>query len=181
VAFTLFKRRRADATIQALYGAIVAQARHPAFYADYGVPDTVDGRFEMIVLHLALTVRRLRDEPDAIKAQAQGAFDAFCTDMDHNLREMGFSDVGVPRQMRSFGEAFYGRAAAYDRALDGEGAAELTDTLARNVFAGGAAVGAARLGVYVRAAVKGLADQCSQALTQGKLSFPDPQTIIAPG
>lgn len=180
MAFTLFRRRRADPTIQALYGAIVAQARHPAFYARYGVPDTVEGRFDMIVLHLALLVRRLRAEAEPLKARAQGAFDAFCADMDHNLREMGLSDVGVPRQMKSFGEAFYGRAAAYDRALDQDDAAALAATLARNVFAAAAADGAARLAAYVREADRRLGAAPAAALAQSDLPFPDPETVIAP-
>src|ERR1043165_607987 len=130
--------RRPGRTIAAPYGAIVAQAREPRFYAAYGVPDTVLGRFDLLVLHLALLLRRLR-EGDATRALAQGVFDAFCRDMDHNLREMGISDQGVPHQMRRVGEAFYGRARAYDAAL-AEGADDaLVQALARNVYAGGGA------------------------------------------
>jgi len=101
-------RRSPKNTIAALYGTIVAQARCPVFYEGLGVADTVLGRFDMVVLHLVLLLRRLR------KAQAtelvQGLFDAFCRDIDDNLREMGISDQGVPRQMRKVGAAFYGRA-----------------------------------------------------------------------
>ena len=86
-------------TIAALYGAIVAQARDPRFYESYEVPDTVLGRFDLIVLHLALVLRRLREGDAAMSGLAQGVFDAFCRDMDHNLREMGVSDQGVPLQM----------------------------------------------------------------------------------
>ena len=81
------------------------------------MPDTVLGRFDMIVLHLVLLLRRLRAGEAAHRALAQGVFDAFCRDMDDNLREMGISDQGVPRQMRKVGEAFYGRAQAYEAAL----------------------------------------------------------------
>ena len=109
--------RRPNPTIAALYGAIVAQARDPRFYEAYGVPDTVLGRFDLIVLHLALVLRRLREGDASARTLAQGLFDAFCRDMDHNLREMGVGDQGVPRQMRRVGEAFYGRAQAYDAAL----------------------------------------------------------------
>src|ERR1051325_6534511 len=109
--------RRPAPTIAALYGAIVTQARDPRFYEAYGVPDTVLGRFDLIVLHLVLVLRQLRKGDASIATLAQGVFDAFCRDMDHNLREMGISDQGVPRQMRRVGEAFYGRAQAYDAAL----------------------------------------------------------------
>src|SRR5882724_9487190 len=90
----LFRKPNAP-TIDALYGAIVAQARLPVFYAGFGVPDTIEGRFDMVVLHLVLVLRRLRQGPRSA-ALAQGLFDAFCRDMDHNLRELGVGDLSVP-------------------------------------------------------------------------------------
>src|SRR6185295_12932633 len=123
-------------TIAVLYGAIVAQARDARFYGPYQVPDTVLGRFDLIVLHLSLLLRRLRAGDAAMRALAKGVFDEFCRDMDHNLREMGISDQGVPRQMRRVGEAFYGRAQAYDAALVPPGSDALAQALARNVYAG---------------------------------------------
>src|SRR6185369_831448 len=120
--------RTPSPTIAILYGAIVAQARDPRFYEAYGVPDTVLGRFDLIVLHLALVLRQLRKGNASIATLAQGVFDAFCRDMDHNLREMGISDQGVPRQMRRVGEAFYGRAQAYDAALANPGNDRLAET-----------------------------------------------------
>ena len=110
-------------TIEAIYGMIVTQAREPLFYRDLGVPDTVDGRFDLLVLHLWMVLRRLRAvEGGAVICQA--LFDRFCEDMDANLREMGVGDLTVPKRMQAFGEAFYGRTAAYDLALaDGRGGA----------------------------------------------------------
>src|ERR1043165_1672290 len=84
----LFRRSRQAAIIDRLYGAIVAQARCPAFYLDSGVPDTPDGRFDMIVLHVFLFYRRVRADAPALRALGQGVFDAFCRDMDHYFREM---------------------------------------------------------------------------------------------
>src|SRR5438034_11506425 len=94
----LFRRNPFQRSIPALYGAIVAQARLPSFYAGYGVPDTLLGRFDMVILHLALVLRRLR-EAGAPEPFGQGVFDAFCRDMDHNLREMGVGDLAVPKEM----------------------------------------------------------------------------------
>ena len=88
---------------------IVAQARLPVFYRDYAVADTVNGRFDLIVLHLALVLDRLTVGRRAAKPRA-GLFDLFCRDMDDNLREMGISDLKVPKEMRRMGEAFYGRS-----------------------------------------------------------------------
>src|SRR5436305_2987337 len=148
--------RTPSRTIAALYGAIVAQARDPRFYQAYGVPDTVLGRFDLIVLHLSLVLRRLREGDHAARTVAQGVFDEFCRDMDHNLREMGISDPGVPRQMRKVGEAFYGRAKAYDAALAAGGEGALAQALIRNVYAGasGRDMAAAELATYVRQVVE---------------------------
>ena len=115
--FHLFRRTPQSDSIASLYGMIVAQARAPAFYQDYGVPDTVDGRFEMVVLHTVLVLRRLDAEPGPVRRLGQAVFDLFCRDMDASLREMGVGDLKVPREMRRIGEAFYGRKAAYEAAL----------------------------------------------------------------
>src|SRR5215475_12314358 len=149
----LFRRTPRNDTIASLYGTIVAQARAPAFYQIYGVPDTANGRLEMIILHSVLLLRRLGAElqPGAGPALGQAIFDLFCRDMDANLREMGVGDQTVPRAMRQIGEAFYGRQAAYESAesaLTADDAA-LVDALARNVFAPQRALGAPRLAVYV--------------------------------
>src|SRR5947199_2397607 len=138
-------------TLAALYGAIVAQARDPRFYEAYGVADTVLGRFDLIVLHLALVLRRLRGGDQSLRKLAQGVFDDFCRDMDHNLREMGISDPGVPHQMQKVGEAFYGRAQAYDAALDENGEDAPAQALIRNVYAGASErqVAALLLAAYV--------------------------------
>lgn len=168
----LFRRRGIDPTIETLYGVIVAQARMPAFYADYGVPDTLEGRFDMIILHLALVIRRLRGEGERGRVASQAVFDAFCRDMDHNLREMGISDVGVPRRMRRFGEAFYGRAAAYDQGLDSEDGQELVNAVSRNVFGADAASGAQRLAQYIREAEQALARTAADDVIRGAPEFP---------
>src|ERR1035437_414427 len=98
--FPLFRREpRGPDTISTLYGMIVAQARLPCFYRDYAVADTVNGRFDLIVLHLALVLDRLAQDP-VLQPLGQGIFDRFCQDMDHNLREMGIGDLKVPQQMR---------------------------------------------------------------------------------
>ena len=138
-------RHPSKSTIAALYGAIVAQARLPVFYQGLGVPDTVLGRFDMIVLHLVLLLRRLREGQASHRELAQAVFDAFCRDMDDNLREMGISDQGVPREMHKVGEAFYGRAQAYEAALGAPGDAGLAAALARNVYCAAEPLAAASL------------------------------------
>jgi cytochrome b pre-mRNA-processing protein 3 len=179
--FQLFRRTPRDDTITSLYGTIVAQARAPAFYQIYGVPDTVNGRFEMVVLHAVLLLQRLNTEREPVRALGQAIFDRFCEDMDANLREMGVGDLAVPRTMWQFGEAFYGRRQAYEAALAANGEMALVQALARNAFGAGAepAAGPVRLASYVRKAVGHLAALDSAALSRGELSFPDPAGVVA--
>jgi len=180
--FQLFRRTPRGDTIASLYGTIVAQARAALFYQRYGVPDTVNGRFEMIVLHAVLLLRRLKAEPELAQRLGQGIFDWFCQDMDANLREMGVGDLAVPRAMRQFGEAFYGRQQAYEAALANDSDAQLTAALARNAYGAEPGDAARRLAAYVREAVRHLAVQDGAALSRGELSFPDPAGVaIAAG
>lgn len=180
--FPRFGRKPRDAdTISALYGMIVAPARLPCFYRDYAVADTVNGRFELIVLHLALLIERLTREA-ALRALAQGLFDRFCQDMDHNLREMGVGDLAVPKEMQRMGEAFYGRAQAYRAALGAADAGQaLIAAVTRNIYDGAPAGPAAaeRLAAYIRATVDDLQGQDAAALGAGSVRFPDPAAIPA--
>src|ERR1700722_11434597 len=182
-----FRRNSQAPTIHALYGAIVAQARSVAFYADYRVPDTVEGRFDLIVLHLVLLLNRLgrgaevgRDlgqEPLGQKLLGQELFDAFCRDLDANLREMGVGDLAVPKRMQAFAEAFYGRQAAYLAALDAADERVFEKALALNIFPAGNAAGAIQLARYGRAAVVRLDAQNDGALTRGEVVFPSPEAF----
>jgi len=175
--FPLFRRGARPDTISTLYGMIVAQARSSSFYRDYAVADTVNGRFELIVLHLALVFDRLAQEA-ALQRLAQGIFDRFCQDMDDNLREMGIADLKVPKEMRRIGDAFYGRTRAYRAALAAAGDGPLADSLARNIYGGAAAAAAApRLAAYMRVAVRELAAQDAADLAGGRVRFPDPAAI----
>lgn len=178
--FPLFRRNRRADTISALYGTIVAQARLPCFYQDYAVADTVNGRFDLLVLHLVLVIERLNRDP-ALREPAQGLFDRFCQDMDDNLREIGIADLKVPKEMRRMGEAFYGRAKAYQAALAATGDAALAAALIRNIYGGVAPVPAvtARLAAYVRQALADLDRQQRSAIEAGKISLPNPSISFA--
>ena len=171
-----FPGKSRDRNIAALYGAIVAQARHPCFYAAYGVPNTINGRFDMIVLHLALLLNRIGAEPIPVRAIGQDVFDLFCNDMDDHLREMGVGDLAVPRKMRRIAEAFYGRHAAYRAAIASDDRQTLEGALARNVFSG-RSNGAGRLASYMRSAARGLAAQDAAQIVANRLAWPDPNAI----
>lgn len=159
-------------TIEAIYGMIVAQARLPVFYENYGVPDTVNGRFDMILLHLWMVLRRLRETAGGA-VLSQGLFDRFCSDMDANLREMGVSDLKVPKQMLSFAEAFYGRTGAYDLAFQ-EGSGELAAAIARNVLISTDAAKAEPLTAYAMAVIAELEALEAERLQSAAWAFPVP-------
>jgi cytochrome b pre-mRNA-processing protein 3 len=181
--FHFFRRNPHDRTIASLYGMIVAQARAVPFYSSYGVPDTVSGRFEMVVLHAVLLLHRLESEPASLRRLGQALFERFCQDMDGSLREMGVGDLAVPAKMRKIGEAFYGRQAAYVAALAACNREPLVAALARNVFGAqpGAQLGAIRLATYARAVADELADQDGEALGRAELNLPDPERIMVAG
>src|SRR5580704_9864794 len=159
-------------TIEAIYGMIVTQAREPLFYRDLGVPDTVNGRFDLLLLHLWMVLGRLKSLPGGTEL-AQALFDRFCDDMDANLREMGVGDLTVPKRMRAFGEAFYGRAAAYDVAL-AAGQEPLAQSLCKNILNGEAIDNARRLAVYAEAAIAALAALDDATLRRASWKFPMP-------
>src|SRR6266478_4351050 len=181
--FNHFRKPRnpSRGTIEAIYGMIVTQAREPLFYRDLGVPDTVNGRFDLLVLHLWMVLRRLTSMEGGGAGVSQALFDRFCADLDANLREMGVGDLAVPKRMQAFGEAFYGRAAAYDLAVDlaqTDGAEPLAQALCKNILNGAQIDNARRLAAYAGAAIAALAAQDDAALLAASLRFPLPDSLL---
>lgn len=177
--FSLRKRHdERRGTIERLYGVIVAQARAPVFYADLGVPDTLEGRFDLIVLHLHLVNRRLGRAEARGRELGQELLDFFFEDMDASLREIGIGDLSVPKKMRTLGEAYLGRAAAYDGALAAKDRDQLAAAIARNVYAGASAAGALRLAHYVLSMESALEHAPDAQVVAGAIIFPDPVEAI---
>lgn len=172
----LFARKPHERSGFALYGAAVAAARQPLFFEQLGVPDTLDGRFDLVSLHAGLLVCRIsRDADPRAKALAQAVFDAMFADMDVNLREMGVGDLAVGKRVKRMWEAFHGRATAYDAALRAGDQAGLAEALARNVWRGAAPEGApARLAAIAAAADAALATVPFAELLRGEVRFPEP-------
>ena len=166
-------RTRQDAGIaHSLYGAIVTQARSPAFYRDFGVADAIDGRFDLIVLHAFLLLEKLRACGAPGAALSQEVVDLFFLDMDRSLREMGVGDMGVPRRIKTMAQSFFGRSTAYRQAAAGGARAALADAIGRNLFPDleHAPPAAAALADYVLASLA----QDDGALLGGRVTFPDP-------
>jgi cytochrome b pre-mRNA-processing protein 3 len=166
------RRRKLKSDAAELYRALLRQTRQPGFYSALGVPDSFDGRFDVLVLHAYLLFRRLRQEKAAGPALSQAVFDVMFADMDAVLREQGVGDLSVGKKIRAMAEAFYGRVKAYDEAFDADGPA-LCTALARNVYAGAVAdQAAAPLAAYARAADVALAQADFAAPGGANLNFP---------
>lgn len=156
----------------ALYEAVVAQARQPAFYLRCGLPDSLDGRFEMIALHSFIVLRRLRALGEAADEVAQIFVDTLVLDLDRSLREMGVGDLGVGKRVKRMAAGFHGRITAYDQGL-ASGPEELEAALRRNVFGTTSPEPwqVSAMAAYLRREVEAQPDA---GLLAGKLSFGPP-------
>ena len=178
IARFLGRTRAEEQLARDLYESIVAQARQPIFYRDLAVPDTVDGRFEMIVLHLVLLFHRLQTEGTEGQSTAQRVFDLFVTDMDMSLREMGVGDLGVPKRMKDVGRSFYGRLEAYGKPLADSNRGQMEEALQRNLFPeeSGRAEDISTLTDYTINAAAHLGGTTFADIVAGNLTFP----VVAP-
>ena len=161
-----------DAAID-LYRGIVARAREPSFYAYFEVPDTIDGRFELIALHGFLVLDRL--QADGATELARATVEILFADMDRNLREMGVGDLSVGRKVRAMAEAFYGRAVAYRDAIGDE--TKLAEALRRNLWGTVATVAApsvASVVAYVASARAHLRSLTLESFRRGRVDFGGP-------
>lgn len=152
---SLFRKDRAQSQAETLYAALAGQARAPEFYAVAGAPDTPEGRFDMLALHMFLAIDRLRrDAPDQDRL-IRRIQEIFFESLDSALREMGVGDLSVGRKVRGLAEAFYGRFSAYERTI-GDDSGALEAALARNVIGSEDASAGRALAFYARAARKEL-------------------------
>lgn len=128
-----------------LYHHILQASRTVSLYRDFGVEDSIDGRFDALCLVQSLVMRRLAGRSEALAELSQGLFDAMFADMDLTLREMGVGDMGVGKRVKFMSEAYMGRLTAYDEALKqheaGKGIKKLVDALQRNIYREGAVSG----------------------------------------
>ena len=169
-----FRQRPAFAAGQALYRAAADKARDPAFYRDAHAPDTVEGRFELYMIHVILLALRLRGQGRPAAETSQVMFDAFLRGLDDSMREMGVGDLSVGKKMRRLGEAFYGRAKRYDEWIGdpAELQAMVRRTLYADVEGAPADAGAAAVAAYARRAHDHLAAQPLDRLLAGEATFP---------
>jgi len=166
----LFRRREASPPPHALYAAIVAEARRPDWYRDGAVPDTLDGRFDMVAAVMALVLLRLDREGEAGREPAARLAELFVTDMDGQLRERGIGDIVVGKHIGRMMSALGGRLGAYRDGLQPGG--DLEGALRRNLYRGAEPPNAAvaHAAARMRALAAGLGDRALGALFAGDLS-----------
>ncbi|MBB4304808.1 cytochrome b pre-mRNA-processing protein 3 [Rhodobium orientis] len=175
---------RKDTRIDGLYAAIMAQARQPSLYTDHEVPDTLNGRFELLLLHVILVLYRLKSEDAATREKGRQLSERFFTDMDGTLREMGVGDLSVPKKIKKMAKAYFGRLGAYDGALDHDAdqPEDLVAVIDRNVFPDAANLGAAAtLAAYVRATERALAATSVEDVLGARIAWPDPAAFADAG
>lgn len=179
---TLFGSASTRDAAERAYRRVVEQARRPGFFADCGVPDTVDGRFELICLHAFLYLHRLKREQQGAAALGQRFFDMMFADFDRSLREMGTGDLSVGREIKRMAEAFYGRIAAYEQGLTGDDLV-LEAALQRNLFGTAPPIQAnpQAIALYLRREAAGLARQGAGELLAGQITFGDPPGPLLTG
>jgi cytochrome b pre-mRNA-processing protein 3 len=172
--FGLFRNKVRESNAERVYSEITAQARQPFLYIDLEVPDTVEGRFDMMVLHVFLVLRRLADAGAPLVADAQAVCDRFFTEMDRALREMGVGDLTVPKRMKSIGELYAGCSAAYAAGLAEHTDEVLIAALSRNVYdlPGEISPFAPGLAAYVRRVEASLQQAAPAAILTGHVPFP---------
>ncbi len=172
-ATVLFFTRNRDGAnrllLERLYEDVVAAVRRPAFYAVLGVPDTFEGRFDLLTLHAGLVLRRLNEAEPPGPAVAQDLVDLVFRHLDEGLREAGVGDLAVPKRMKKLAEAFLGRSASYAAALDA-GDGSLAAALSRNIYAG--ADDGERLAAYVREGARMLRQTSLDDCLRRALPFP---------
>ena len=177
----LFRRNPLQDAAELAYHRVVSQARQPQFFTELGVPDTVDGRFELICLHAFLFLYRLKGEAPPAPELGQRFFDAMFADFDRSLREMGTGDLSVGRQVKHMAQAFYGRIEAYEHGLS-EGGDVLEAALARNLFGTVSAdpSALAAMAGYLRREARRLRERLIAELLGGELGFGEPPVLPAP-
>jgi cytochrome b pre-mRNA-processing protein 3 len=173
---SLFRRNSQRAAAELAYERVVAQARRQIFFTAYHVPDTLDGRFELLCLHAFLYLYRLKAERPQSAELAQIFFDHMFADFDRSLREMGVGDLSVGKQVMRMAEAFYGRIRAYEEGLAEEEGA-LRAALARNLYGTAPAEGPplAAMAAYVREQAEALGRQPAAELLAGRVVFAAPE------
>ena len=166
-------RSQAARTATDLYGSIVTAARREAFYSEHGIPDTPDGRFAMVAVHMYLVLERLQREGAPGQALARALVEQFVTDMDDCMREMGIGDLTVPRKVKKAAGAIYESAPEFRKAAAAGGQAALAEAVHQKLLSFAPRESANVVASYMQRAATALEAQPSSSLMAGHVAFPD--------
>ena len=133
--FSFFKPNKTLSNVDKVYGIVVDQSRKPIFYTELLIPDNIDGRFDVLSLHMFFIFSRLKNEEHIAADFSQSLFDTMFVDMDQSLREMGVGDLSVGKRVKDMGKALLGRIEAYDKAFSAE-YSDIEATIIRNIYRG---------------------------------------------
>jgi cytochrome b pre-mRNA-processing protein 3 len=178
----LKSRRNRRQVARSLYGSSVTAARAPIFYAEWGVPDTLQGRFEMLALHVALVLGRLSRDGEPGRRLSFALTEAFVADLDDSMRELTFGDLAVPREIKRATAALFDRHAAYLAALAGTPDMSLSDVLAIQLayLDRSAGLNPRRLSDYVERCAQALDAQPAAQFLAGRIQWPNPAACECP-
>lgn len=176
MVFSLFKSGKQRREVEALYAAISAASRAPDLYLKLAVPDTVEGRFESLIMHVSLVLRRLKELPQPALDISKDLVDTLFKDLDGALRQLGVGDLSVGKKIKVLAQAFYGRAKVLDAALADQSPQQLQAVLSRNVLgvSEGETPFAEELASYVRKASDQLGKQDLGSIMKAERLFPTP-------
>lgn len=180
----LFKTNQLRESAHVLYGEIMGQSRRPEFYLNAAVPDSLDGRFDLLVVHAFLVMRRLKhDGGDQGRRLSQLIYDVMFADLDRMWREQGIGDIGVGHRVNRMSKAFLGRIVAYETALEGGAADALADALRRNLYGTGNPDDQAVMQMvdYLQCADAALAGQAVETFIAGTIAFGSPPGVVGDG
>lgn len=167
-------RARTAAAVGGLFTAIVGQAREPGFYSAHSVPDSLDGRFEMVALHLLLVMRRLKGQGPEAGKLSQRLYETMVDDFEKSLLEMGAGDSGIARRVKTMARGMAGRIRAYDEALAESDGRRLEVALDNNLYGTVDPVPdgtLATMAAYVRSCAATLDAQPLESLMRGEVRF----------
>ncbi|MBV6659164.1 MAG: ubiquinol-cytochrome C chaperone [Devosiaceae bacterium] len=193
-----FFKRRNDTTPYTIYQSVAEASRQPVFYETLGVTDSISGRFDMLITHAVLVLRRLAriegERREEAASRSQAFSDILFRDLDRALRDTGVSDRKVPKKLKLLAEAYLGRGQAFGNALDAGDTEALADALGRNsggiVFKadklpedddeeGASAMNTMAVAAYVRAADIAIGSQSDADVLEGTFAWPDAQQFAA--
>jgi cytochrome b pre-mRNA-processing protein 3 len=175
-----FNRSSSTTSPQQLYGTVMTQARLPEFFTDFGIPDTVMGRFDVLSLHIYLLARRFREEGSPIAMDlSQEVFDLYVYDVERALRELGIGDTSVPKKKKKMIRSFYGQIDDFDEAINTSDAKEISAKAELRYLSETENPNPQILTSYILKTEAHLKDQPMKALLSGKVSWLSPEGFNA--